>query len=701
MKKIGILIFILLLAVMVSPSFAAYSDCAFGDCGSTSGGGGISGLTTTYIPKATSSSTIGDSSVSDTSGLLGINIATATSDVHIKEKNAFDLVYTYNGSYTDKTAESKTTYGTAQTILFDNTQYLYLGKSTTFKDIAISLKQPTTAANTLNAEYWNGSGWTTLTITDNTNNLQNNGTITYTVPGSWATTAVNSQTYYWIRLFLTNTPSTAPTMYSVRPGSNGLISGFPNQNDTIPSFFAGADGNILSSNAAGGTPSVSTPTTIVVGLATSRQSRRVDFMCSGAKDQVCLNAAITACGSNACKIIVLEGTYNLTGSITPLKSNLEIEGVGSGLTIFKISNVTSAVFSDTSTGSTGSPLTNLSFHDFEIDRSSDTKDANVSRKGIFIKYMKNVYVYNTYMHDSGGSCIGIDFLNGAFIHDNFLVNCGTSSATTGSSGIGIGTAEYVTEPQVLNNNVILGSGYGGILIEAQGGATAGLSNNFIVSGNVLTTGSQYGIVIDNSSNIDIVGNQISGNTKDGIIIKNGSGSAPNDIVISGNNINGNTLYGLRVSSTTATNIHVNNNNMTGNGTAAILNSITSSLELTRLNNLGDTESFLENSFRVIAPAAQTISAGNIITADGCGTIKKITSAGAVTTNTTNTFTAPADANNGCCMSIVNSGSNNITLDNNANFVSAGAADVVMTGNDAVKVCSDGSKWYQISALLAN
>jgi len=39
MKKIGILIFILLLAVMVSPSFAAYSDCAFGDCGSTSGGG--------------------------------------------------------------------------------------------------------------------------------------------------------------------------------------------------------------------------------------------------------------------------------------------------------------------------------------------------------------------------------------------------------------------------------------------------------------------------------------------------------------------------------------------------------------------------------------------------------------------------------------------------------------------------------------
>lgn len=103
------------------------------------------------------------------------------------------------------------------------------------------------------------------------------------------------------------------------------------------------------------------------------------------------------------------------------------------------------------------------------------------------------------------------------------------------------------------------------------------------------------------------------------------------------------------------------------------------------------------------PAAQTIAAGDTITADACGTVKSITAAGAVTTSTTNTFTAPAATNGGCQMQVCNTGSQNITLDNNANFKSAGAADVVMTGNDCVSVVSTGASgaWYQVSALLAN
>lgn len=111
----------------------------------------------------------------------------------------------------------------------------------------------------------------------------------------------------------------------------------------------------------------------------------------------------------------------------------------------------------------------------------------------------------------------------------------------------------------------------------------------------------------------------------------------------------------------------------------------------------------KGSVRVIPQTAQTISAGNTITDDACGSIKLITSAGAVTTDTTNTFTAPASTNQGCIMRIINVGSNNITLDNNANFKSAGGADVVMTADDAVIVASSGAsgKWYQLSALEAN
>lgn len=111
---------------------------------------------------------------------------------------------------------------------------------------------------------------------------------------------------------------------------------------------------------------------------------------------------------------------------------------------------------------------------------------------------------------------------------------------------------------------------------------------------------------------------------------------------------------------------------------------------------------LQVSLYVPSPAAQTITGGDTIAADACdGGLKQITAAGAVTTDTTDTFTAPAAANTGCCMDVVNIGAENITLDNNAHFFSAAAGNVVMTANDGVRVCSNGSAWYQITPLQAN
>ena len=41
----------------------------------------------------------------------------------------------------------------------------------------------------------------------------------------------------------------------------------------------------------------------------------------------------------------------------------------------------------------------------------------------------------------------------------------------------------------------------------------------------------------------------------------------------------------------------------------------------------------------------------------------------------------------------------ITLDANANFNAA--ADIAMTPCDVIRVCSDGTDWYPIDALVAN
>lgn len=100
------------------------------------------------------------------------------------------------------------------------------------------------------------------------------------------------------------------------------------------------------------------------------------------------------------------------------------------------------------------------------------------------------------------------------------------------------------------------------------------------------------------------------------------------------------------------------------------------------------------------PAAQTIAAGGTVADDGCGTIKAIQSAGAVTTSTTDTFTAPSASNLGCCMDVFNVGANNITLDDNAHFFAGG--DVVLTQFDVVRVCSYGqTAWLQTGELVAN
>lgn len=129
-----------------------------------------------------------------------------------------------------------------------------------------------------------------------------------------------------------------------------------------------------------------------------------------------------------------------------------------------------------------------------------------------------------------------------------------------------------------------------------------------------------------------------------------------------------------------------------------------SFYITAAGNVGISNSAPSGKLVVDHPTAQTIAAGNTIAHDACGTVKAITSAGAVSTDTTNTFTAPAAGNKGCCMDVINVGANNITLDANANFISFGGLDVVLTANDAVRVCEyngASGKWYQTGLLVAN
>ncbi len=78
----------------------------------------------------------------------------------------------------------------------------YFGRDTTFGLVIINVSTAGAGTWTITWEYYNGSSWAALSgVTDGTTGFTVSGLkqVTFTVPGDWATVAVNSITKYWVR----------------------------------------------------------------------------------------------------------------------------------------------------------------------------------------------------------------------------------------------------------------------------------------------------------------------------------------------------------------------------------------------------------------------------------------------------------------------------------------------------------------------
>jgi hypothetical protein len=127
---------------------------------------------------------------------------------------------------------------------------------------------------------------------------------------------------------------------------------------------------------------------------------------------------------------------------------------------------------------------------------------------------------------------------------------------------------------------------------------------------------------------------------------------------------------------------------------------TPALPLDIVGNGSITGSLAIGAIRPVAVATQTIAAAGTVLADQCGGVKRIDSGGIVTSSTTTTFESIAPGNQ-CMMAVCNVGSNNISLDYNAGFLTFGASDVLLTPNDCVDVAFDGGVWRQRSPVSVN
>jgi len=109
-----------------------------------------------------------------------------------------------------------------------------------FKEKVSSLKVNVgtvgTGTYTVTYEYWNGSAFVALTVTDNTTDFKTVGanTVTFTPPADWATTTINGQgPFFYIRAEIQ-----AGTTTAIPLGTQAFISGYPTgrvlQNDVPP-----------------------------------------------------------------------------------------------------------------------------------------------------------------------------------------------------------------------------------------------------------------------------------------------------------------------------------------------------------------------------------------------------------------------------------------------------------------------------------
>jgi hypothetical protein len=193
------------------------------------------------------------------SGTVTISIGSVTKTLVTAIVANAQKVYFNTGDQTTPAAEDDTNY--FPTNLNGTTDHLYIGSDIPFKAIEIGIGGgvPNAQAATLIGEYWNGTEWTTIALTDGTLSggctLAISGTISFTVPALWQKTTYQSLSAYWLRLSssaaLTGT-ATADWAWLERSLSINLVD-YPTIQELVDYIDAqlGYEAAILTSNPSG------------------------------------------------------------------------------------------------------------------------------------------------------------------------------------------------------------------------------------------------------------------------------------------------------------------------------------------------------------------------------------------------------------------------------------------------------------------
>jgi parallel beta-helix repeat protein len=295
--------------------------------------------------------------------------------------------------------------------------------------------------------------------------------------------------------------------------------------------------------------------TRIVAANDSLDKTGADYVCDGIADQEEINQAINDLPTSGGRVLLLEGTYNISSPITILKNNVTLEGQGAGTKLFLVNGANCNVIN---VGNGATALEGIRIANLRIDGNKANQTDIL--KGIYFLGASGYLITKSIIE---GCLIENCYLYGIYwmYSDNNVI---TGNQVRGNAGGGIIawfsnnntiTGNRISEGYLgisfanSNNNVITGNR---IISNGSNGIELNYANNNTVTGNQINGNLNCGIGFDHANNNTITGNQINGNF-DGIYI-----SASTNNTITGNQINGNNQRGIYFSG------GVNNNTITGN-----------------------------------------------------------------------------------------------------------------------------------------
>lgn len=220
----------------------------------------------------------------------------------------------------------------------------------------------------------------------------------------------------------------------------------------IPTSQKGAANGVASLGTDAKVPKAQLPASegkrtarFTVGTSTAGWTAdQVDYLCDGTADQVEINAAITALPATGGEVVILDGTYNLTGVILVNKNNVTLSGNGNSTKLVRAFSG-----SITEPGMIYVTSSNNTIKYLQLDGVKDTYSGSNN---------SGIYLNNSASNTITGNTCNNNNNNGIYLDSSNINNTITGNTCIRRTGT---SADYTSDQNTIsvtgNNNLIVGN----------------------------------------------------------------------------------------------------------------------------------------------------------------------------------------------------------------------------------------------------